>query len=60
MYEFMLVIFTIPRVEYILLKNFYIAIPQWSGRLSKDYEFKTFYQENICIILNLQILLRRF
>lgn len=32
----------------------------WSRRLSKDYEIKTFYQENICIISNLQTLLRRF
>ena len=32
----------------------------WSGRLSKDYEIRTFYQENICIISNLQTLLRRF
>ena len=32
----------------------------WSRRLSKDYEIKTFYQENICIISNLQALLRRF
>ena len=32
----------------------------WSRRLSKDYEIRTFYQENICIISNLQTLLRRF
>ena len=32
----------------------------WSRRLSKDYEIKTFYQENICIISNLQTLLHRF
>ena len=32
----------------------------WSRRLSKDYKIKTFYQENICMISNLQILLRRF
>ena len=32
----------------------------WSKRLSKDYEIKTFYQENICIISNLQTLLPRF
>ena len=32
----------------------------WSRRLSKDYRIKTFYQENICIISNLQTLLRRF
>ena len=32
----------------------------WSGRLSKDYEIRSFYQENICIISNLQTLLRRF
>ena len=25
----------------------------WSRRLSKDYEIKTFYQEDICIISNL-------
>ena len=32
----------------------------WSRRLSKDYEIRTFFQENICIISNLQTLLRRF
>ena len=32
----------------------------WSGRLSKDYEIRTFYQVNICIISNFQTLLRRF
>ena len=32
----------------------------WSRRLSKDYEIKTFYRENICIISNLHTLLRRF
>ena len=32
----------------------------WSGRLSKDYEIRPFYQENICIISNFQTLLRRF
>ena len=32
----------------------------WSRRLSKDYEIRTFYQENICILSNLQTLLRRF
>ena len=32
----------------------------WSRRLSKDYEIRYFYQENICIISNLQTLLRRF
>jgi transposase len=31
-----------------------------SRRLSKDYEIKTFYQENICIISNLSTLLKRF
>jgi transposase len=31
-----------------------------SRRLSKDYEIKTFYQENICIISNLSTLIKRF
>jgi len=31
-----------------------------SRRLSKDYEIKSFYQENICIISNFATLLRRF
>ncbi|MDE6088121.1 MAG: transposase [Oscillospiraceae bacterium] len=31
-----------------------------SRRLSKDYEISSFYQEQICIISNLQTLLRRF
>lgn len=31
-----------------------------SGRLSKEYEIKSFYQENICIISNFATLLRRF
>ena len=31
-----------------------------SRRLSKDFEIKTFYQENICIISNLSTLLHRF
>ena len=30
-----------------------------SRRLSKDFEIKTFYQENICIISNLATLLHR-
>ena len=32
----------------------------FSRRLSKDYEISPFYQEQICIISNLQTLLRRF
>jgi transposase len=32
----------------------------FSRRLSKDYEISSFYQEQICIISNLQTLLRRF
>jgi transposase len=32
----------------------------WSRRLSKDFEIKTFYEENICIISNLQTVLKRF
>jgi len=31
-----------------------------SRRLSKDYEIKTFYQENICIISNLSTLIKQF
>ena len=31
-----------------------------SRRLSKEYEIKSFYQENICIISNFATLLRRF
>ena len=35
----------------------------WFGndrRLSKDFEIRAFYQENICIISNFATLLRRF
>ena len=50
--------FEIQPVRWVVERTFGWMI--WSRRLSKDYEIRTFYQENICIISNLQTLLRRF
>ena len=50
--------FEIQPVRWVVKRTF--GWMTWSRRLSKDYEIRSFYQENICIISNLQTLLRRF